>query len=109
MLGCIPYLDMLQLIQTLRARSTPKAPFFLSTGGLDTEYGQDYPDRNKPVEERFACFSSDMATKHAIFSPECLYRENELCELARKAGLHIVRSWTSPFGNPKVIAQSPAA
>jgi hypothetical protein len=104
MLGCIPYFDALQLLQTLKQKAAPRGRFFLSSGGLDTEYGRDYPDRYKPVKERFAYLSTDMAEKHGIFEPECLYREKELRELMEEAGLSVIRSWTSPFGNPKVIA-----
>lgn len=105
MLGCIPYLDTLQLLTLLKTRSSSDAQFFLSTAGLDTEYGADYPDRNKPVEMRFAHLSPNMAEKHGIYAPECLYRESDLRQVVEQAGLVPFRSWTSTFGNPKIIAR----
>ncbi|HEV3157103.1 MAG TPA: hypothetical protein VGZ00_07105 [Candidatus Baltobacteraceae bacterium] len=105
MLGCITYQDTLQLLTFLKSKSSSDALFFLSTAGLDTEYGADYPDRDKPVERRFAHLLPNMAAKHGIYAPECLYRERDLRQIVEQAGLVSLRSWTSTFGNPKIIAR----
>ncbi|MDX2028733.1 MAG: hypothetical protein SFW62_08870, partial [Alphaproteobacteria bacterium] len=106
MLDCIPYPDALNFLRMLKARMAPQAQAFLSAGGLETEYGNSYPDRDKPLEKRFTRLTPDMAQKHDIHAEVCLYHEKDLCQLAEKAGLKIIRSWTSAFGNPKLIAQA---
>jgi hypothetical protein len=65
-----------------------------------------YSGRDKPVEDRFAPFAPDMAARHGVYAPECRYREKELREMVEKAGLAVERSWTSAFGNPKIVARS---
>jgi len=104
MLNYLPYPDALELLTTLSRCVLPGAFFFFSSGGIDTEYGRDYPDRDKPMEERFTFLTPAMAAKHTITSKVCLYREAELCALAGRAGLTVDHAWTSPFGNPKVVA-----
>jgi hypothetical protein len=39
-----------------------------------------------------------------MYAPECLYREHELAELVAAPGFTVVKSWCSPFGTPKIIA-----
>ncbi|MDD4616694.1 MAG: class I SAM-dependent methyltransferase [Alphaproteobacteria bacterium] len=104
MLNYLPYRDALALLTRLKTIVLPQTKFFLSTGGLDTEYGAQYADRGKPIEERFTVLPPAMANKHNITSPICLYTEDELKHLVERAGLSIDHSWTSPFGNPKVVA-----
>jgi len=104
MINYLPYEDALSLLTMLRSYALSGAFFFFSSGGIDTEYGKEYPDRDKPMEERFAFLTPTMGAKHSITSKVCLYREAELCFLAEKAGLTVHHAWTSPFGNPKVVA-----
>ena len=108
MLGFLRYAETLTLMTNLAQRAEPYAKFFVSTGGMQAEYASDYPDRNKPVQERFSHFSPAMSLKHGITFPECLYSDEELAQLLREAGLTIEKSWTSPFGNPKVIGCKPS-
>ncbi len=104
MLSFLPYADALQLLVTLRDRAVPCAQFFISVGGLDTELGVDYPDADKPVEGRFERLSPAAAKKCEIYSHQCLYRANDLKQLAEAAGLPVVKLWSSAFGNIKLIA-----
>jgi SAM-dependent methyltransferase len=104
MISCIPFRDAQAVLTDLRRLSRRGAHFFISAGGLHTEIGMQYPHRELDVSERFSSISPAMAVKHQMTAPECLYSEAELAELLSSCGLSIVRSWTSPFGNPKVIA-----
>jgi len=105
MINYIPYHDALSLLCRFKKKSGVKAKFFISSGGIETEYGQTYLEKDKPIAQRFGSLSEEMSTKHGINTPVCLYREQELCDLLEKAGLKILDSWTSIFGNPKIIAQ----
>ena len=105
MLGALPYRDALQLMTFLKSRAAPDAHFFVSASGYDAEYQNGYPDKDKPVEERWALLDPAIGAKHNVLIPQCLYRASELAQMLEKAGLTVERFWTSPFGNPKVIAR----
>lgn len=105
MMGCIQYDELSKLLQILYSCAPKSARCFVSVGGLDTEVGIDYPHLNLPVAKRWAPIAPKMAVKHQIFAPQCLYREEEFVDLVTASGFSLVRSWTSPFGNPKVIAE----
>jgi 2-polyprenyl-3-methyl-5-hydroxy-6-metoxy-1,4-benzoquinol methylase len=77
---------------------------FLSASGLDSELGNGYPAKDVLVESRFAHLSPEMSEKHAIRSPVCLYRPDELAEMAKKAGWEVEKVFVSPFGNVKLVA-----
>ena len=104
MINYLTYHETLYLMQRLKNRATINARFYISSGGLNTEYGASYSDKDKIVEQRFGHLSQDMSKKHDIHVPVCLYLEEELITLLHKAGLKIIDSWTSDFGNPKIIA-----
>lgn len=106
MINYIPYRDALSLLCRFKKKSSALAKFFVSSGGIETEYGQTYLEKNKPIEQRFGPLSEEMSKKHDINAPVCLYREQELCDLLEQSGLKILDSWTSTFGNPKIIAQA---
>lgn len=77
---------------------------FLSASGLDSELGEGYQGKGAPVESRFSTLSPSMAEKHSILSPVCLYRPEELADLARQAGWEVEKVFVSPFGNVKLVA-----
>ena len=106
MLSAIPYAEALKLLQTLKSRAMAGAHFFLSAGGLDSEYKEGYPDAEKPVEERWAKLAPAMGAKHNVLIPQCLYHADDLSHLLEKAGLTVLRSWTSAFGNVKAVARA---
>jgi uncharacterized UPF0146 family protein len=105
MMGCIRYDELGELFRALYRWAMIGARCFVSAGGLDTEVGQDYPHRNFPVADRWSPIAPKMASKHQIFAPQCLYRDKEFADLIFASGFSVVRRWTSPFGNPKVIAE----
>lgn len=106
MINYIPYRDALSVLSSFKKKSSATAKFFISSGGIETEYGQTYLERDKPIEQRFGSLSEEMSKRHGINALVCLYREDELCDLLEKSGLKILDSWTSTFGNPKIIAQA---
>lgn len=103
----LPYAEALTLFQTAARHSTSGTRFFVSAGGLLTEYSEDYPHRALPVEARFSNLSEDMANKHHIYEKQCLYTPDELAGLLRQAGLQVKRCERSDFGNAKVMAVLP--
>jgi hypothetical protein len=105
MLSCIEYSEANALLTELYTRCKPFAHCFISTGGIASEIGQTYSARNAPMDLRWATIAPAMAEKHQMYSPECLYTEAELRELLINCGFTIVESWTSPFGNPKIICR----
>ena len=107
MLSAIPYIEALKLLHTLKSRAAAGAHFFLSAGGLDSEYKEGYPDAEKPVEERWAKLAPAMGEKHNVLIPQCLYHADDLNHLLEKAGLTVLRSWTSAFRNVKAVARLP--
>jgi uncharacterized UPF0146 family protein len=105
MLGCIKYNEALELLQSLFEITVPTGRCFLSTGGLNTEVGLDYPHRDLPVSQRWAPPGRAMGEKHEMFAPQCLYLESEFVDLVRSIGFVVLKSWTSLFGNPKLVAR----
>jgi len=105
MLSCIRYQEAHDLISKISNVCSREAYFFISAGGLHTEVGREYSDRALPIEARWGKTSPEMAQKHQLFAPECLYAEEDLVALLTSCGLEVVRAWTSEFGNPKAICR----
>lgn len=106
----IHYLDhaaALKALSWLHRISVSGGRMFLSASGLDSELGDSYSARDIPVDRRFAHLSPEMAEKHSILQPVCLYRPEELVDLATKAGWVAEEVFTSPFGNVKLMAKKP--
>lgn len=64
------------------------ARFFIHASGLESELGNNYPDRDKPVEHRYAFLAAANREKHNIHAPVCLYGEEDLINLMGTAGLY---------------------
>jgi len=101
----LPYLEARKLLQMIRTRMTKEGVLFISAAGWNTEYGLDYPDRLKPVEERFAYLSDEMKRKHGIDHKIVTYKKDEFARLISESGFCVVRIWLSPFGNIKCIGR----
>ena len=78
---------------------------YLSASGLDSELGQEYSGAGMAVERRYTPLSEVMRAKHAIHGAVCLYRQHELGEMIRSAGLVVEKLFASPFGNIKAVAK----
>jgi hypothetical protein len=105
----VRYAEALALLKLAAAKMAPGGAVFLSAAGHGTEYGLTYPDRDKPVEERFALVTPDMRAKHAIAHEIATYREEDAAKLLAEAGFVDVKVTRSSFGNIKATARKPAA
>jgi cyclopropane fatty-acyl-phospholipid synthase-like methyltransferase len=101
----IRYAEALELLKRLASPMVPDGRAFISAAGYDTEYGKTYPDRDKPVEQRFARVMPDMAEKHDIRQPIVIYTEGDMKRLLEEAGFRDVRTSVSAFGNIKAMAR----
>jgi len=100
----VPYLTAETLLRRISNRMARGGMVYISAAGFDTEYGQTYPDRYKPVEARFNFVTPEMQEKHAIFHKITTYTENDMASLLRAAGFNIIQITHSAFGNIKAIA-----
>lgn len=80
----------------------PGGALFLSASGLFSELGNLYPHADRQVADRFAVLERDMAEKHGIHAPVCLYTPIDMAELISACGL-IPGVWASAFGNVKAF------
>ena len=94
----------LGVLRQLRLLLRTDGALFISCSGLGSELGTGYPGEHVPVSERFDCLASEMADKHSIKHPVCLYTEDEFQTLLEEAGFRISKIYASAFGNLKVIA-----
>jgi len=77
---------------------------FISVSGIDSELGENYADRNKPIKYRFCHLDKKMQHKHKILLPVCLYSLKELEKLLLDCNYEIEKIYQSEFGNIKAIA-----
>ena len=95
--------EAIVLLQLMRQKMLSGSKLFLSASGLGSELGNGYRGMNQPFHERFAALSPEMATKHNIHAPVCLYKEDDLIELCAAASFLPDRVYSSSFGNVKGI------
>lgn len=107
MIHYLPCHAALQALNWFHRITLPGGRMFLSASGMDSELADSYHARDVPVESRFAHLSREMAEKHSILHPVCLYRPNELKGLASEAGWEVEKVFVSPFGNVKLVARRP--
>lgn len=100
----LPYLDAIRCLKKLRSLMATGSRLYLSASGLDSELGRGYAHRHSSLTDRFHCLTPEMADKHGIKAPVCLYRLQELQDLCGAAGYCVVEAELSAFGNIKVVA-----
>ncbi len=100
----MPYAEALDLLAMLRQKVSGK--LFLSATGLKTEVGDGYPDKDKPVKDRFCAPAAEMAEKHKMYEPVCLYTLDEFCQLLAQAGWKVESAHESTFRNLKTISSA---
>jgi len=103
----VPYDTAKALLRTLFNRMATGGEAFVSAAGWDTEYGKTYPDRDKPVAERFAKVTPDMQEKHGITHKIVTYTEQDMETLLTETGFADVKVTRSAFGNIKATAHKP--
>lgn len=99
----LPYREAEALFARVAGALSPGGRFFVSASGLNSELGIDYPGRAFDPNGRFHALSPEMAEKHQIKTPVCLYSEEDIARLALDTGFDVVKIWSSDFGNIKAI------
>jgi hypothetical protein len=77
---------------------------FISLYGIHSELGDNYPDGAKLVYERLAPLAPELARRHGIDGPVCLYSERNLFSLLMEAGLAVLKTSTSALGHVRGVA-----
>lgn len=108
MLHYLPHASAREALAWFHREARADAQLFLSASGMDSELGNGYLGVTAPVESRFAPLSADMADKHSIHPPVCLYRREELEAIVNEAGWTVEQAFLSPFGNVKLLARKTA-
>ncbi len=103
-LNYLPYLVFERVMRDLVSNLPKGGKVFMSLAGWETEYGQSFPLRDAPLEERYGKLTEEMQKKHAIYNPLTPYKAEEVGALFEGLGLEIESLTTSTFGNVKVIA-----
>lgn len=91
------------LLAQLAARMPQGGRFYLSATGIRSELGDGYAGAGQPLDLRFARLAPEMAAKHGILEPVCLYGEADFVRLLEEAGFKVESVWHSPFGNLKGV------
>ncbi|MDA0692206.1 MAG: class I SAM-dependent methyltransferase [Nitrospinae bacterium] len=91
------------LIKMMAEKMETGGRVFLSASGIDTELAVGYRDREKAVHDRYSPLNKEIALKHQIHEPVCLYSEMDLKQLLEAHGFKEVLVWSSEFGNIKAI------
>lgn len=94
----------LNLMANLHRKLKTTGKLFISASGINSELGNGYPDKLTSLHDRFNTLNPEMAKKHGITSPVCLYSEEDLRNLLEQAGFRVTKIWASAFGNIKAIA-----
>lgn len=102
-----PYNEAKNVLSLMFNRMVKGGMVFISAAGYDTEYGKTYPDRGKPVQDRFNFVTADMQAKHGITHKIVTYTETEMKDLLESAGFSEVKVTRSAFGNIKATARKP--
>ena len=103
----VPYDEAAKTLSLIFNKMAPGSKAFVSAAGYDTEYGLTYPDRDKPVEQRYSLLTPDMAEKHDIRTKIVTYAEADLAKLLINTGFTDVQVARSDFGNIKAMARKP--
>ncbi|HMA78414.1 MAG TPA: class I SAM-dependent methyltransferase [Candidatus Paceibacterota bacterium] len=105
--GCqrmLHYLSYLEAIELLRSLRQCTQRLFISVTGAESDIGQHHPRLQAPLFERFARLPPPVREQFSLAAPLCVYTYDEFCALLNETGWQIETSWTSLFGNHKVIA-----
>ncbi|MCK5518807.1 MAG: class I SAM-dependent methyltransferase [Alphaproteobacteria bacterium] len=101
----LPYKEAISVLSRLSNCMVSNGYVFISAAGFDTEYSKTYPDRDKPVEDRFAFVADDMQKKHGIMQRLVTYKEEDMARLLKASGFRYIKVTSSDFGNIKAMAR----
>lgn len=105
MIHYLPYDTAKAQVIWLRELIAGDGRLFISASGLDSELGNGYAHKALPLYQRFSQLAPEMAEKHSIYPPVCLYRLEDLTQLLEESGWVIECGYVSSFGNIKVVAK----
>jgi SAM-dependent methyltransferase len=97
------YGEASSLLKLLFDAMVYRGRLFLSASGLNSELGNGYVARDRPLERRFARLEAGMGEKHQIHDDICLYTEADLRQLTAVCGFEEIDIWSSTFGNVKGV------
>lgn len=100
----LPWAEAVSVVKGFAGLLAPAGRLYLSASGLGSELGVSYPHALLPRASRYAPLSPQMASKHGIVGPVCLYTPEDLRDLFTAASLTAMSVFASPFGNIKGIA-----
>ncbi|MCL2525356.1 MAG: class I SAM-dependent methyltransferase [Betaproteobacteria bacterium] len=102
-LCCLPYHQARNVVRQLLLQLKIGGKIYISIRGLHSELSEGYAGRERPIEERFAPLSPEVAEKYDVDQPVCLYSERNLFMLLLEAGASVLRTLTTTYGNVKGI------
>lgn len=93
------------LLYIISERMPSGSKLFISASGLHSELGTNYPDQEKPIEQRHCNLHPNVAIKHKINEKLALYTEEDLKYLVTPLGYKAASNGVtaSQFGNIKGI------
>jgi hypothetical protein len=97
----LTFIEATNLLRFIASRMLPGSRLWLSASGVSSELGQEYEGSGQPIESRFGNLTPEMAQKHRINAPVCLYSENDLAYLGQSSGFTVDEIRRSDFGNVK--------
>ncbi|MCL2346120.1 MAG: class I SAM-dependent methyltransferase [Desulfobulbus sp.] len=98
-LSQLPYHQGCAAIRQLLRHLRIGGKLYLSLLGLHSELSDGYSGRDRPIGERFAHLSPALAARYEIDEPVCLYSERDLFMLLLEAGVSVLRTLTTTYGN----------
>ncbi len=69
----LKFYESLRILKVMAGKMEVGGRMFLSFSGINSPLGYKYPDKNKPVEERFCKLDEDVSRTFKIDVPVCLY------------------------------------
>jgi hypothetical protein len=99
----LPYEQAYQALCKLMSLLKIGGKLYLSTYGLHSMIGDQYPDSGKRVEDRFAELPAGLADLYDLHGPLCLYSERNLFTLLFQVGASILQSATGALGNVRAV------
>lgn len=101
----LPYPRGVSALKTLATLMSETSRLFLSVSGLGSELSAGYRASHEPLASRFAPLGPEMADRHDIRLPVCLYTEDDIRCLLEAAGFRVLKVFSSAFGNVKAVAE----
>lgn len=100
----LPWHEAVPAVGRLALLLKPGGRIYLSASGIDSELGSGYSGCGLALSERYRPLAENMATKHGIEGPVCLYFLEDLESLFLAVGLVPLKLYASEFCNVKGVA-----